>query len=158
MELLIRIVDKIDPEDPVKHHRLTKAGDVIVYKPDGHDWGIEEVNNPHWRIIRVPDMPENVARSLIAEQVPSMPGQLLKRRAVTLDISKLSRIHETFNKARGYRLHKKTTRKQRIDSQRYIDAEIPLEHFLPARTVKGRLQLPTHIGPDHTVLGPGDGG
>ena len=48
MEFLIRVVDK-GPD--VMH---TKAGHVIVTMPDGHPWTKAELENPEWRIVRVP--------------------------------------------------------------------------------------------------------
>ncbi len=38
MELLLRRNSKTDP-DPVKDQMLYKRGDIVVVKPDGHEWG-----------------------------------------------------------------------------------------------------------------------
>lgn len=49
MELIVKIVDRGD-ELPGS----SRAGDVIAIMPDGHKWGSAELENPEWRIIRVP--------------------------------------------------------------------------------------------------------
>jgi hypothetical protein len=53
-ELLVRVVDKANPDDLYKDVKLTKRGDVIVTAEDGWQWGIEELKNPAWRIIKLP--------------------------------------------------------------------------------------------------------
>ena len=54
-ELLIRVMDKAKT---TKHNGRyhTKAGDVIVVKPDGHRWGRKEVIDPY-RVFQLPDYP-----------------------------------------------------------------------------------------------------
>lgn len=96
MELLVRVVDKAHPDDPVKHHQLTKAGDVIHYWPDGHDWGHEELTNPDWRVVRVPGLTEAEAEALVAAELPVVRGgvgQVLRKRGLRLDLAELDRRH-----------------------------------------------------------------
>lgn len=66
-ELLVRVVDKGEPENV----RCTKRGDVIVVMPDGWMWGNAELADPHYRILRVPDMSVSEASALLAEEPPS---------------------------------------------------------------------------------------
>jgi hypothetical protein len=70
MELLVRVVDKRS-DDKVNDIMLTKRGDVIVVKPDGHDWTERERTYPEWRILRLPDMTEAEAYSFISPQKPT---------------------------------------------------------------------------------------
>lgn len=96
MELLVRVVDRGPRnDDPTIDCKLTVAGDVIVYKPDGLDWGLEEIKNPEYRIIHVPDMSEELAQSLVAEEIPTnakVPSKVLQRRGMRLDIVQLDAL------------------------------------------------------------------
>lgn len=46
MELLIRRNSKTSP-DPIKDKMLYKKGDIVVVKPDGHEWGNLEDPTKH---------------------------------------------------------------------------------------------------------------
>lgn len=95
MELLVRVVDKRDFKDPVMDAKLTKAGDVIAVKEDGSDWGLEELKNPEWRIVRVPGMKESEAFSLMQPELPPTLDKeypLLRKRALRLDLAKLDSL------------------------------------------------------------------
>lgn len=92
MELLVRIRDKVS-EDFHKNIALTKRGDVIVVMPDGHDWGIEELANPDWRIIRVP-VSRVEAEAMVAHELKQSEEQdkrLLQRRAFKFDLDSLDK-------------------------------------------------------------------
>lgn len=56
-ELLVRIQDKAQTFGSRQGWYHTKAGDVIVVKPDGHRWGRKEVVDPY-RVFQLPDYPE----------------------------------------------------------------------------------------------------
>ena len=95
MQLLVRVISKTNPKDPVLDSKLTKAGDVIVFKQDGEEWGVEEVKNPDWRIISVPKMTEEQAIALISPELPPTLDKtypLLQRRAMKLDITQLDAL------------------------------------------------------------------
>lgn len=89
MELLVRIVDKVS-NDPDKNKQLTKAGDVIAFKPDGSSWGLMELKNPEWRIIRV-DITEAEAEALIAPELPpDLDNEyILLKRQMKIDLDAL---------------------------------------------------------------------
>lgn len=70
-ELLVRVVDKTNPDDPMKCATFTKRGDVIVVQPDGWVWGKEELENPHWRILKIPGMSISEARAFLGEEMPT---------------------------------------------------------------------------------------
>lgn len=92
MQLLVRIIDKIS-DDPDKNLQLTKAGDVIAFKPDGSDWGLMELKNPEWRIIQT-DITEAEAEALIApEQPPDLDKEyILRKRQMRLDLDTLDTL------------------------------------------------------------------
>lgn len=95
MELLVRIADKRDEKDPVKDARLTKAGDVLAFHEDGADWGVMEVKNPEWRIVRVPKLSQEEAEALIAPELPPTLDKdypLLRKRAMRLDVARLDAL------------------------------------------------------------------
>lgn len=53
-ELLVRIVDKTNPDSPSQSAKLLKRGDVVVACPDGWPWSTLEQQSTDWRILRVP--------------------------------------------------------------------------------------------------------
>lgn len=89
MELLIRIVDKVS-NDPDKNKQLTKAGDVITFKPDGSSWGLMELKNPEWRIIQV-DITKEEAEALVAPELPPDLDKdyILRKRQMKIDLESL---------------------------------------------------------------------
>lgn len=88
-ELLLRVVSKANPDDPVLDSKLTKRGDVIVAVEDGWAWSQPERSNPHWRIIRLPNVTLSEAQSFLApepEDTPETPSRFRQRRAFRFDI------------------------------------------------------------------------
>lgn len=85
MELLVRVKDKIG-SDVYHDVKLTKRGHVIVVKPDGHDWGARELDNPDWRIIRIPGISEAEATAMLAEEPGLDTNRMKQRRAFKLDL------------------------------------------------------------------------
>jgi len=71
MELIVRVVDKVHPTDPVKNAQLTKRGDVIAIRPDGWNWGTQELSNPEWRIIHAPDLAQQDEDQLLESDPPA---------------------------------------------------------------------------------------
>lgn len=85
MELLIQVSH--DPDRVTVHD----IGDVIVAMPDGHHWGKEELNHPHWRIVRVPSMSQHEAESIVAGEPPTYPTQQgLRLRQFSVDVDALA--------------------------------------------------------------------
>jgi hypothetical protein len=91
MELLVRVVDKVNPSDPAKNRQLTKRGDVIAAFPDGHQWGTQERANPDWRIIRVSGMTQVEAESFLSpEHPPDLVNRyVLRKRSKKIDLDVL---------------------------------------------------------------------
>lgn len=88
-ELLVRVVDKTNPDDPYLDAQLTKRGDVICIQPDGWPWGREELANPDWRIIKLPGIAAESLAAFTAPEVdndPANPSRVLQRRAFRLDL------------------------------------------------------------------------
>lgn len=106
-ELLIRVVDKVGT-DVFKDAALTKRGDVIVVRPDGWNWGIQELANPEWRIVSIPDMPMVEAEAMLAMEPGdrSVPN-VLQARMFKFDLDALPGVHG--NKMKGDRKHDKIT-------------------------------------------------
>jgi hypothetical protein len=95
MELLVRVVDKTSPQNPTLDALLTKRGDVIEARPDGWAWGLQELQNPAWRIARVVGLSEGTAQQLMAPQfreAPVLGGTrvtLVRRRMWGVDVALL---------------------------------------------------------------------
>lgn len=88
-ELLVRVVDKTNPDDPYLDAQLTKRGDVICVQPDGWPWGTEELKNPDWRIIKLPGVNPDALAAFLSPEIdtdPTQPSKVLQRRAFKLDL------------------------------------------------------------------------
>ncbi len=78
MEILLVIVDKKNPNSVHLDNQCPKAGDVLAVNPDGFAWGKEELANPDWRIVGVPDLTTAQAAALVAHE----PGDPATNRMV----------------------------------------------------------------------------
>lgn len=85
MELLVRIRNKTSP-DVYQNCRLTKRGDVIAVRPDGHPWGKRELSNPDWRIIRVPISLAEAGALIDKEPGNPRTNRMLQRRSFYLNV------------------------------------------------------------------------
>lgn len=84
-ELLIRVVDRNDPDDAERSAICEKAGDVIVVQPDGWKWSHEETTSPLWVIVKVPGVEPSVFADLLAmDDVPVGALARFRRRALDL--------------------------------------------------------------------------
>jgi hypothetical protein len=89
-ELLVRVVDKVNPNCPYADAQCTKRGDVIVVVEDGWQWGREEVNNPTYQIVRVPGVPAEQAASFLSQEIGDSPvkSKMLRKRGFSFDLSR----------------------------------------------------------------------
>lgn len=78
--------DKTNPNDAILDAMCHKQGDVVVVVPDGHPWTEKEKTNPDWRIIRVPNLPNDLQYQA-TEPGPEKPGMLKQRNKYTLDLT-----------------------------------------------------------------------
>ncbi len=80
-ELIISVIDKGD------QLHWVKRGSVIEVLEDGHDYGLDELNHPMFRIIKLPGVPLAFGRSFMGAEVgdPRYRHQLLGRQ-FTLDL------------------------------------------------------------------------
>jgi hypothetical protein len=144
MELLIVIRDA-PCDDPVHNFQAPKAGDVIAYHQDGQDWGLDEVNNPDWRIIHVPGLSEVRAQALVERDI-SLPGEPSRMRQFALDVGKLDSHDASLLKPRKVRSHTRGNN---------IDAVIDPGFFVDAHALKppASLQPRRQIGGHGNVIG-----
>lgn len=87
-EWLIRVVDKIN-DDPILDAGCLKRGDVVAVCPDGWQWSRAELDNPHWRVLKLPGIHEAEARGYLQAEVntdPRNPSAFLRSRAFGLDL------------------------------------------------------------------------
>ena len=90
-EVLVRVVDKVS-SDPYLDAQCTKRGDVIHVAPDGWSWGTKEIQNPDWRIVKLPNVSESDLAALLIPELhddPQNPSRVLQRRAFKLDLDAL---------------------------------------------------------------------
>lgn len=142
MELLIRVVDKPLTGKQAIDCQRTRAGDVIVFQPDGWGWGIEEMANPDWRILRVADLKSVDAEALAASELPlALDDKLIQKRQFTIDLASL-------DLAEGGRVLAKRTAKNGI-----ADTTVSLANLVAARSLKPRLVDANVIGPASASIG-----
>jgi hypothetical protein len=55
-QILIRMVDRVNPNDVLLDERLDKRGDAIFVAPDNWQWSQTELTNPEWRILSLPNV------------------------------------------------------------------------------------------------------
>lgn len=92
-EVLVRVVDQVDPGDFYKNCHLSKAGDIVVACPDGWPWSKIEQSRPDWRIIRLPNISLAAVAPFLEPEVdtnPQHPSRTLQARAFRLDYSALT--------------------------------------------------------------------
>lgn len=90
-EILIIAKDTPHP-DPVIDTKRYKSGDVVVAMDDGWQWGVEELTNPLFRIVKLPNIPLAEAEAFLGGQKdsdPAHPSRMLQRRAFGIDFSSL---------------------------------------------------------------------
>lgn len=93
-EVLLRVQDKSNPDDPAADAQCTKRGDVIVVCADGHPWTKAERTAPYWRIIKLPgidptDLDVLTRPEMEAEPQDGRPARLLRARMHALDLAAL---------------------------------------------------------------------
>jgi hypothetical protein len=104
--LIVLAVDNVNAGDPAKDARCYKAGDVVdVLETDAHP-GNAIVDNPRWRVIRVPDLSVSEARSFLAEEPQTdAHARPRQRRAFRLDLAQLAHP-VTAEQVRGAKVRK----------------------------------------------------
>lgn len=90
-DLLIRIRDKESSGDAETDALQFKRGDVIAVWETPGPWGIEELRNPDWRILRLPNVSAADAQELMAPETDSTvtAERLMRKRRARLDIDAL---------------------------------------------------------------------
>lgn len=83
-EMLVRIVDKINP-DPKLDLLCRKRGDVVCIMPDGHGWSEAEITNPEWTIVKFPGVSRDKLDHFIHVD-RNQDGKLIRRCANSFDI------------------------------------------------------------------------
>lgn len=92
-EVLIRVLDKVNPNDPYLDCKLFKRGDIVTIQDDGWVWTPEEKSNPDWRIIKFTAIPLAQAISYLDPQLDvdkANPSRMLRRRKFSFDIDNLT--------------------------------------------------------------------
>jgi hypothetical protein len=85
-EMLVRIVDKTNPEDPYLDSRLTKRGDVIAVQPDGWPWSAAERAGNPWAIVTLPGVDPEKLAGFLAEEPGDIKLAPHRRRGFRFDL------------------------------------------------------------------------
>jgi len=79
-ELLVRIVDKVNPNDPALDLQCLKRGDVVTIGEDGWPWSGKELSNPDWKVMYFPGASMSAAESYLAPELPDGPDDMTPKR------------------------------------------------------------------------------
>lgn len=88
-QVLLRVVDKTNLDDPYHDCKCLKRGDIVVVVGDAHVWGREELRDPAWRILRLPNITVEQAEAFLGPELdtdPANPSRVLQRRQFKLDV------------------------------------------------------------------------
>lgn len=89
-ELLVRIQDR-KGFDPILNALALRPGDVVAVCPDDWKWTPAEIENPDWRIIKMPGLDVEALGDLLIPAHTSTPdSELLAKRAVKLDLTNIA--------------------------------------------------------------------
>lgn len=86
---------------PYKWTKRAQAFDVICAKPTGYVWGLQELNNPNWRIMEIPQLTEQLVAKYLAREATSLPPleipqqNTLQYRGVGVDFSQVNNAQLT---------------------------------------------------------------
>ena len=78
-EVLVRVVDKVNPNDANLDAQCLKRGDFVSICPDGWGWSQIERTNPDWRIVKISGLSVEEAKAYLAKGAKY-------RRAFKLDV------------------------------------------------------------------------
>lgn len=94
-ELLIRVKDKRNQDDPIADRLCTKRGDVIVVCADGHPWSERERTSVDWRILMLPGIDPAYLADLVRPEIEDVqtagvpPTRTVRARMYALDLEAL---------------------------------------------------------------------
>jgi len=94
-ELLIRIVDKVNPNDPALDLQCLKRGDVVTIGEDGWGWSAKELANSDWKVMYFPGASMSAAQSYLAPELPNGPDDLSPKRRRAFAFNLLSAAPQT---------------------------------------------------------------
>lgn len=68
-EVVIAVSNQPLTGDPYKDRHRWERGCVLEIMPDGHQWSERELNNPKWRIIKLPGIAPRLLSQFIASDL-----------------------------------------------------------------------------------------
>lgn len=89
--LCIRIAPNNNPTDAKLDALRTQIGDVVCIVEDGHKFSSGELNCGQYKFVDVPGVPQ-VDLIYLIDSVEDADGQMIMRRAKTLDVEKLDSL------------------------------------------------------------------
>jgi hypothetical protein len=116
-EILVRAADSVHPDPGVDAVGCYKRGDPVVVMPDGHPWGVAELDPARFYVIRLPGVPvAALLRYLAPETHPTERGpdgrpRIVRRRrwhaqgtpeTWKRELSTRGQIRRTWEEVRGY--------------------------------------------------------
>lgn len=89
-EMLVRVVDKVNPNDDRLNNQCLKRGDVVTVQEDGWPWSPAELAGDPWVVIKLPDVGVSKALVYLAKEVAEGPEdaerRVLRRRMYSFDL------------------------------------------------------------------------
>jgi hypothetical protein len=97
-ELLVRIIDKVNPNDPDLDLQCLKRGDVVVVQEDGWPWSAAELSEVLWKVMYFPGATLSAAESYLAPELPDGPDDTATKRRRAFLFNLISALPQsTFN-------------------------------------------------------------
>lgn len=90
-EMIVMTQDKTH-DDPYMDCKQLKRGDVVIVESNDHNWGVDEENNPLWKIVKFPNCSTAIGRTFLGSEKQldaENPSLMLRPRAFSLDLDNL---------------------------------------------------------------------
>ena len=95
-ELLIRTVDKVNPNNKQKNAKCPKRGMVVTIQADGWPWTQKERDAPFWEIRKYPGVPVDALSGFLAPEAGDpLVDPYLQRRQFTFNLAEIIKENAT---------------------------------------------------------------
>lgn len=86
-QILVRVIDKVNPDDPYLDIQCMKRGDVVAVVSDDHVFSEYELSAPWWRVIKVPGVdPAKLSAYTAPEEGDWRVTKTLRKRVFKFDL------------------------------------------------------------------------
>lgn len=144
-EIIVRVKDKIN-KDFYLNCQCTKRGDVIEVQEDGWPWGTQDLANPDWRLIKLPQYSVADLQGFLAPELPTdikNPSKTLQRRAFKFDIDHIDLPQEFKDIVADDSREVEQTINADTSSKTIVDGDAPIFDIFAFKVQKEKIEDPT---------------